>query len=330
MSEPGRENSAAPRFGPDHPWLAPLAGYSDLPFRLLCREFGASACETEMISARGLFHQAERTRRLLAVAPEDGPLAVQLFGSETEVVAAAAKSLREAGFRHFDFNAGCSVRKVLRQGAGAALLGDPGRFMEIARALIAVVREGGGMAGFKLRLGLDRSRATGIDLGVALEDAGADWLTLHPRYAKDGFSGAADWDEIARLVERTEIPIIASGDLFTAADGFRCLKHTKAAGVMYARGALHNPLIFADHAALLRGGEPRMIDRETTRRLIARHIELARLYGPEPKVFYKTRSLLPRYARRFPGVSRLRLALTQAADWAELDAILDAFFAGDD
>ena len=319
-----------PVFGPDKPWLAPLAGYSDLPFRLLCRSYGAAVCETEMISAKGLFHQARRTLDYLRTIPEDAPLVTQIFGSDPESVGAAARKLREANYLYLDFNAGCSVRKVFKQGAGAALLADKKNFLAIAKALIEAARaEDGkprGMAGFKLRLGVDSREGVMPDLGLALEDLGADWLALHPRSARDHFAGEADWRRIEELASRVSIPVLASGDLFAARDGLECLRQTGAAGVMYARGALHNPRVFAEHKALALG-EAIERGKEDLIEVISRHASLARAYGPERGALAKTRSLIPRYAREFPGVGQLRRALCEAREWSDVERVAREFFA---
>ena len=142
--------------GPQYPWLAPLAGYSDLPFRLLCREYGAAVCVTEMVSAKGLVYESPGTNELLMTLPEDQPLVVQLFGAEAYFLGRAVELLRQAGYGWFDLNMGCSVSKVLRQGAGAAMLGDTENILVVARAMIEAA--GRGRVGFKLRLGLDDAR----------------------------------------------------------------------------------------------------------------------------------------------------------------------------
>ncbi|HCR11938.1 MAG TPA: dihydrouridine synthase, partial [Desulfovibrio sp.] len=138
-------------FSPDAPWLAPLAGFSDLPFRLLCRELGAAAAVTEMVSAKGLFYDSRNTRRLLATHPDDAPLVVQLFGAEPEYLRRAVRELAGDGYAFFDLNCGCSVRKVVKTGAGAALLGDPERLVACAAAMAEAA--GPGRVGVKLRLG---------------------------------------------------------------------------------------------------------------------------------------------------------------------------------
>ena len=315
-------------FGPECPWLAPLAGYSDLPFRLLCREDGAAVCVTEMVSAKGLVYESPGTNELLMTLPEDQPLVVQLFGAEASFLGRAVELLRQSGFGWFDLNMGCSVSKVLRQSAGAAMLGDTENVLAVARAMLAAA--GPGRVGFKLRLGLDDARPVLPDLALRLEDAGAGWLTLHPRTARQGFGGAAQWEAIAALARRLTIPLLASGDLFSAEDGVNCLKNTGASGVMYARGAMHNPAIFADHAALLAGKTPAQADAPHVRAMISRHLELARAHCPGKAALWKMRSVVPRYVRTLPGARALRQELCRCTDWEELDRLLDIFLGSPD
>ena len=312
--------------GPQYPWLAPLAGYSDLPFRLLCREYGAAVCVTEMVSAKGLVYESPGTNELLMTLPEDQPLVVQLFGAEAYFLGRAVELLRQAGYGWFDLNMGCSVSKVLRQGAGAAMLGDTENILVVARAMIEAA--GRGRVGFKLRLGLDDTRPVLPDLALRLEDAGAGWLTLHPRTARQGFGGTAQWEAIASLAPRLSIPLLASGDLFTAADGVACLESTGASGLMYARGAMHNPAIFAEHASLLAGSPVEQADGPRLRAMISRHLQLARAHCPGKAALWKMRSVVPRYVRTLPGARALRQELCHCSDWEELDRLLDIFLGG--
>lgn len=325
---PSNAPDAVLPIGPDKPWLAPLAGYSDLPFRLLCREYGATVCVTEMVSAKGLAYYSPGTAELLHSLPEDQPLVVQLFGAEAEFLGRAVAMLRAAGYGWFDLNMGCSVPKVRRQGAGAAMLADAANILRVARAMLA--EAGAGRVGFKLRLGLDAAQPGPeglLQLALALEDAGAGWLTLHPRTAQQGFGGQAHWPAIARLTGRLRIPVLASGDLFTAADGLRCLAETGASGLMYARGAMQDPAIFAAHLALCRGESPAQPDHAALRRMIVRHMELARHHCPSKAALWKMRSVVPRYVRALPGARDLRQRLCHCTDWQELETALDAFLA---
>lgn len=227
-------NPRFPALWPRASLAGPAGRIQRSPFRLLCREYGAAVCVTEMVSAKGLVYESPGTNELLMTLPEDQPLVVQLFGAEAFFLGRAVELLRQSGFGWFDLNMGCSVSKVLRQSAGAAMLGDTENVLVVARAMIEAA--GSGRVGFKLRLGLDDARPVLPDLALRLEDAGAGWLTLHPRTARQGFGGAAQWEAIAMLAQRLTIPLLASGDLFSAEDGVNCLKSTGASGVMYARG----------------------------------------------------------------------------------------------
>lgn len=320
---------------PDQPWLAPLAGWSDLPFRLLCREEGAAVCCTEMVSARGIL-QDLRSRpegrrgscSLLATVPEDSPLVVQLFGDNPTCMGEAVRVLADMGYRHFDCNMGCSVAKVTRAGSGAALLRDPERARQIAIAMLTAARAAGTSVGFKLRLGWDADMQTGMDLAGFFADAGAAWVTLHPRTARQGFSGQADWTKIAELVQQVDVPVLASGDVLTAEDGIRCLRETGAAGVMYARGALHDPSIFARHRALYTGRVQEENDwREALHHRILRHAALAQRFGTPETALLKMRTSVPRYVRQMPGARMLRQQIIACRSWQDFEQVLNAFFA---
>lgn len=308
-------------FDPARPWLAPLAGYTDLTFRMLCREHGAGVCCTEMVSAKGLMYGSSGTKDLLHTTEGDQPLVVQLFGGEPDVFTAVMPAIIERGFHYFDCNMGCSVPKVTRTGSGAALLKDVPRAIEVARAMVRCAGEG--KVGFKIRLGWDADGEIWRELAQGLEDAGAAWLTLHPRFAREGFTGRARWEAIGELVRLVHIPVIASGDLFTAEDGVACLRQTGAATLMYARGAMQQPDIFAAHTALWEG---RPAPRSDLRAMIERHLDLAAQFGDEHAALLKMRTFAPRYVHAMPGAKDLRRALTACRDRAALDALLNDFF----
>ena len=329
-------------FDREHPWLAPLAGYSDLPFRLLCRQYGAAVCVTEMVSAKALCYQDRKSIPLLTlgegehpcaaqlfgsdpacILPEDQPLVVQLFGAEASFLQRAVEMLRDVGYGWFDLNMGCSVAKVLKQGAGAAMLGDVPNALEVARAMLQAA--GPGRVGFKIRLGLDSQRHVWRDLSLRLQDLGAGWITLHPRTARQGFGGEAAHEVLAELKQALDIPLIASGDLFSARDGLRVLEQTGVDTVMYARGAMHGPAIFDDHLHLCRGEEPQPPSPAALRAMVLRHMELAQELCPGRAALWKMRSVVPRYVRSLPGVKALRLELCRCTSWEGLHELMDRF-----
>ena len=250
-------------------------------------------------------------------------LVIQLFGAEASFLQRAVEMLRDVGYGWFDLNMGCSVAKVLKQGAGAAMLGDVPNALEVARAMLQAA--GPGRVGFKIRLGLDSQRHVWRDLSLRLQDLGAGWITLHPRTARQGFGGEAAHEVLAELKQALDIPLIASGDLFSARDGLRVLEQTGVDTVMYARGAMHGPAIFDDHLHLCRGEEPQPPSPAALRAMVLRHMELAQELCPGRAALWKMRSVVPRYVRSLPGVKALRLELCRCTSWEGLHELMDRF-----
>lgn len=308
----------------DAPWLAPLAGFSDLPFRLLCRELGAAVAVTEMVSAKGLLNAGPANERLLATCPEDSPLVVQLFGSQPDTLGKAAAVLAERGFAWIDLNCGCSVPKVVKTGAGASLLRDPDHLVACAKAMVRAVaaEHGPGRVGVKLRTGWCAGKECHLDVARRLEDAGVGWLTLHPRYARQGFSGNAAWEHLAAVKGAVSLPLLASGDLWTAQDARECRRVSGVDGVMYARGALRAPAVFAAHVALARGQTPPVVDGPFLAGLIRRHVEFIHTHGQPGRELFKLRTVVPRYVRSLRGAGKLRAQLTQLESYQDLDRLL--------
>ncbi|MBG0790439.1 MAG: tRNA-dihydrouridine synthase family protein [Desulfovibrionaceae bacterium] len=306
---------------PDSPWLAPLAGYSDLPFRLLAKRHGCGACCSEMVSVKGLAYKNSGTRRLIATCPEDDPMVLQLFGAEPDFFGPVMDKLVGLDFRNFDLNAGCPVRKVVKSGSGARLMEDPDKLVRIASIMVekAALHPKGGRVGVKFRLGYDKGDDTYLDLARRLEDAGADWVTLHPRYGRQLFAGRADWAKLALLKKAVSIPVIASGDLFTAADGVRCAEQTGVDAVMFARGALYDPSIFARYTALRRGEELPPPDGAHLAAIVREHIRLTKEYEGDDRSFRKIRSIIPRYAKGLKGIRALRGSLLACRSWEDLE-----------
>lgn len=305
---------------PEKPWLAPLAGYSDLSFRLLCKEYDCAVGCSEMVSVKGLHYKNGGTARLLRTCKEDNPMVLQLFGADPELFGPVMDKLIAQGYRYFDLNSGCPVRKVLKSGSGVALMTDIDKLVKIASIMVEKVSQipDGGMIGVKFRLGFMQGEDIYIEVGQRLEQAGVDWITLHPRYGKQMFMGAADWSKLALLKQAVSIPVVGSGDLFTAHDGVRCIKETGIDAVMYARGAMHNPSIFRQHIALLNGDTPLTLDGPALSEIIQNHIRITRTHEDDKKSFRKLRSLIPRYAKGLEGIRSFRANLVECKNWDEL------------
>ncbi len=289
---------------PDSPWLAPLAGYSDLPFRLLSKQYGCAVGCSEMVSVKGLAFKNAGTRRLLATCPEDDPMVLQLFGSEAQFFEPVMDKLLGMGYRNYDLNAGCPVRKVLKSGSGVKLMEDLDKLTNLASIMVRKAAEhpNGGRVGVKFRLGFNKGEDVYIDLAKRLEDIGVDWVTLHPRYGKQMFAGTADWDKLTKLKQSVSIPVVGSGDLFTAEDAHRCIEQTGIDAIMFARGALYDPSIFARFIAL-RKGEPLPVrDGKFLARVVREHIRLTKEDEGDGRSFRKIRSIIPRYAKGLRGI----------------------------
>jgi tRNA-dihydrouridine synthase B len=230
--------------------LAPLAGVTNLPFRLVAREAGCGMVFTEMVSAEGLARRCEHTLPYLRSVPAERPLSVQLFGADPAAMAEAAALVQASGADAVDINFGCAVRKVTRTGSGVALMRTPGT----AEALLTAVRKAVRIPlTIKLRSGWDDSGQQALDIGAMAEACGVDAVILHPRTAGQKFAGRADWALIAALKRRLRIPVIGNGDIRSAEDARRMMDETGCDAVMIGRRAIGYPRIFAETAALLAG-----------------------------------------------------------------------------
>lgn len=299
-----------------------MAGISGAPWRLMARRGGAALVYTEMVSAAGLIRRQPQTLRLMRALAGEGPTALQLFGGDPETMGRAAASLAGLPFALVDINMGCPVRKVRRQGAGSALLDDHLRAAEVAAA---VVENAGLPVTAKLRLGYGANELD--ELVPRLAAAGVAAVCLHARTVKQGFSGAADWEAIARLKAWCPLPVIGNGDVRSARDAILMLERTGCDAVMIGRAALGDPWIFGRAADLLAGRPPRQVALDERRRALLDHAEAALALGGEGQAMHLLRISLMWYTKGLPGVGGLRRAAGMAADLASLRALVDGYFA---
>lgn len=285
--------------------LAPMAGITNLPFRLLAREQGASLCFTEMVSVNGLVREGRKTFELLRSVPEDRPLGIQLFGDDPGLLAEGARMVEGHGDL-IDINMGCPVKKVVGTGAGSALLREP----EKVRAIIRETRRATGLPlTVKIRSGWVCGEANFLEIARIAEDEGCDAITLHPRSRSQMFEGHADWQQIAEMKQGVKIPVIGSGDLFTAADVTAMLAETGCDGVMVARGALGNPWIFRQALALLDGREPAPPTPEERLQAALRHLELFTELAGERVALREMRKHFGWYSHGLAGAAQFRKAV---------------------
>jgi nifR3 family TIM-barrel protein len=253
-------------------FLAPLAGVSDRPFRTICRSMGASFAYTEMVSAHGLVHGTEQTESYLDRDPEEEPFAVQIFASDPDVLARGAAIAVEAGAGIIDVNMACPVKKVCGSGAGAALGREPRRVETAVRAIRGAVRV---PVTVKIRAGWDDAEVNCVDVARAAEAGGAAAVALHGRTRAQMYSGKARWDLVAAVKAAVSIPVLGSGDVWSAADALRMREETGCDAVLVARGACGNPWIFRELAAAERGvPAPPPPTREEWIATVMHHVEL--------------------------------------------------------
>ncbi len=222
--------------------LAPMAGVTDMPFRLLCKEQGADLIYTEMVSAKGIHYNNTNTKDMLLVDDRERPIALQLFGSEPDIMAETAKRIEDRNFDIFDINMGCPVPKVVNNGEGSAMMKNVKLAAEVVNAMVKAVKK---PVTVKIRKGFAAGDANAPEFAKAMEEAGAAAIAVHGRTREQYYSGKADWDIIAAVKQNVSIPVIGNGDIFTPQDAERMLKYTGCDGIMVARGAQGNPWIFS-------------------------------------------------------------------------------------
>lgn len=236
-------------------YLAPMAGFTDYPFRQLCKEQGCDVMVTEFVQCEPLVRGVDRAWDMVDFSDDQRPMGVQIFGATPETMAKAARLLEERLRPDFiDMNFGCPAVKVVEQNAGSGLLRCPDTLMRIVDAVVAAVP--GTPVTAKMRLGWDRDSLVAVDVARRLESSGVRAIAVHGRTKEQGYSGEADWAEIAKVAEAVSVPVIGNGDIKSGADALRRRRETKVSGLMIGRGALGNPWIFPEIKAALAGGTP--------------------------------------------------------------------------
>ena len=302
---------------------APMAGISDLPYRLIMKRHGAALVFTEMISANGLFYNGKASRELLKSRSEEHPLGVQLFGEEPARLAEAVKQVEGCG-ELIDLNLGCPVRKVIRSGAGSALLREPNK---VGRILSAVRLATSLPLTIKFRSGWDQDSVNYLEIARIAVEEGVDAVTLHPRTRSQMFGGQADWQQIKRLKEILSVPVIGSGDLFSAEDIKTMFAQTGCDAVMVGRGGYGNPWIISQALELL-AGQPATQPTPAERLDVARnHFDLClETFGPQ-KTLGLMRKHLCWYVRGMENAAGFRMEINQTKTIAEMNDRLGDFCA---
>ena len=304
--------------------LGPMAGVTDLPFRVLCHEHGAGLVCTEMVSAKAILYHNRNTEDLMRTDEREHPVSLQLFGSNPEDVSEAASMIEDRPFEIFDFNMGCPVPKVVNNGEGSALMKKP----ELAgRIISAVVKKVKKPVTVKIRTGFDKEHINAVEVAKILEDAGASAIAVHGRTRSQFYSGEADWNVIRQVKEAVSIPVIGNGDIRSPEDAEKMIRETGADGVMIARAAEGNPWIFSRTSAWLASGKklpgPTVKELQDT---ILRHAAMMIECKGERIAVREMRKHVSWYTAGYPDSAALRRKINTAENFSEMQEMLGDFF----
>ena len=307
----------------DNPYiLAPMAGVTDLPFRLLCKEQGAGLLCMEMVSAKAIQYNNKNTKALLEIHPEELPVSLQLFGSEPDTISEIAKRIEELPFAILDLNMGCPVPKIVRNGEGSALMKNPKLVHEIVSKTAKAIQK---PVTVKIRKGFDDTCINAVEIAKIIEDAGAAAVAVHGRTREQFYSGKADWDIIRQVKEAVSIPVIGNGDVVSGESAIAMMQQTGCDGVMIGRGAQGNPWIFSE---LLEHEKTGMIPprptKEEMNQMILKHARLQLQYKGEYLGIREMRKHVSWYTTGLPNSAKLRAKINAVESFQELEELLNS------
>lgn len=303
--------------------LAPMAGVSDLAYRIIAKKMGASLTTAEMVSAKGLYYRNEKTKEMLKIAPDEHPMALQLFGSDPDIMAWGAKIMEQAGPDFIDINMGCPMQKVVKNGDGSALMKNIPLAAAVIRAMVKAVQT---PVTVKMRLGWSRDTLNAVELAQAAEEAGAAAITVHGRTREDFYTGKADWKEIQKVVDAVKIPVIGNGDVTDGKSAKDLMEETGCAAVAIGRAAWGNPWIFREVNTYLETGEiippPSW---EMRLQMARRHLHGLCLEKGEYAAVREMRAHASRYFHGLPKATALRQEIMKETTEKGFNDVLDSY-----
>ena len=300
--------------------LAPMAGVTDLPFRLLCREQEAGLVCMEMVSAKAILYKNKNTESLLTIHPQEGPVSLQLFGSDPKILSEMARQIEERSFSILDINMGCPVPKVVGNGEGSALMRQPKLVEEIVTAVVKAVKK---PVTVKIRKGFNDTCVNAVEIARIAEQCGAAAVMIHGRTREQYYTGEADWEIIAKVKDKLSIPVIGNGDIKDGVSAEAILRQTGCDGIMVGRAARGNPWIFRQIAAYLQDGTVLPApEKEEIRATILRHAKLQLAYKGEYTGIREMRKHVSWYTAGMPDSARLRRTVNMVESFAALEELV--------
>lgn len=304
--------------------LAPMAGVTDLAFRLLCRKAGAGLVCMEMVSAKAIYYNNKNTEELLTIHPDEVPVSLQLFGSDAKILAEMAGRIQDRPFSILDFNMGCPVPKVVNNGEGSALMKEPKLVEEILSGLVRAVDK---PVTVKIRKGFNETCCNAVEIARIAESCGVAAIAVHGRTREQYYSGRADWDIIRQVKQAVKIPVIGNGDVDSPQAAKALLEQTGCDGVMIGRAAQGNPWIFRDTVAFLETGNvPEPPDRQEKKRMVLEHADLQRKTKGEYTAVREMRKHLAWYTAGLPHSARFRQTINSMETFVELMKGVETIF----
>lgn len=300
--------------------LAPMAGVTDLPFRLLCKEQGAGLLCMEMVSAKAVQYKNKNTQALLAIDPREIPVSLQLFGSDPDIISDVAKQLEELPFSILDINMGCPVPKIVKNGEGSALMLEPKRVEAIISKTAGAIRK---PVTVKIRKGFDDGHINAVEIAKIAEASGAAAVAVHGRTREQYYSGKADWDIIRRVKEAVRIPVIGNGDVTSALKADEMRRETGCDGIMIGRGVQGNPWIFRELTAYEQNGRiPERPSMKEVREMMLRHARMQMEKKGDHMGILEMRKHVAWYTTGFPNAAKLRNEINKTESYEQLEALL--------
>lgn len=304
--------------------LAPMAGVTDLPFRLLCREQGAGLVCMEMVSAKAIYFHNKNTEELMEIHPDEIPASLQLFGSDPDIISEMAKRIEERPFSILDINMGCPVPKVVNNGEGSALMKNPGLVEEIITKTVKAVKK---PVTVKIRKGFQENMVNAVEIAKIAEASGAAAIAVHGRTREQYYAGCADWDIIAQVKQAVSIPVIGNGDVTDGASARKLLEQTGCDGIMVGRAVRGNPWIFREIRHFLETGkQPEKPEAAEIRETILRHAAMELDHKGEYTAVREMRKHIAWYTTGWPHSAALRKSINEIESWQALELAVKEIF----